>query len=112
MPKGTRVARCVTKVKKSGRDVNPYAVCQASTKQSYATGKKIMDHTVYHDMGYLMAEAFGLLEYDSTKELKDQLGGRGIAKFSSTGEGPARTITKRDVKATTKGVKPKGGKKK
>jgi len=41
MPKGTKVARCVEKVKKSGKDVNPYAVCQASTGQSYATGKKL-----------------------------------------------------------------------
>jgi hypothetical protein len=43
MPKGTRVSRCVEKVKKSGRGVNPYAVCQASTKQSYATGKPIKE---------------------------------------------------------------------
>jgi len=41
MPKGTRVHRCVDKVKKSGSKVNPYAVCQASTKQSFATGKKL-----------------------------------------------------------------------
>jgi hypothetical protein len=43
MPKGTRVSRCVEKVKKSGRNVNPYAVCQASTGQSYATGKPIKE---------------------------------------------------------------------
>jgi hypothetical protein len=41
MPKGTKVAKCVEKVKKSGKGVNPYAVCQASTGQSYATGKPI-----------------------------------------------------------------------
>ena len=41
MPKGTRVARCVEKVKKRGGGVNPYAVCQAATKQSYATGKSL-----------------------------------------------------------------------
>lgn len=40
MPKGTKVAKCVDKVKKKG-GVNPYAVCQASTGQSYATGKKL-----------------------------------------------------------------------
>lgn len=40
MPKGTKVARCVDKVKKKG-GVNAYAVCQASTGQSYKTGKKI-----------------------------------------------------------------------
>jgi len=40
MPKGTKVHRCVTSLKKSGSS-NPYAVCQASTGQSYATGKKL-----------------------------------------------------------------------
>jgi len=39
-PKGTRVARCVEKVKAKGGG-NPYAICQASTGQSYATGKKL-----------------------------------------------------------------------
>lgn len=42
MPKGTRVEKCVEDVKKSGSAVNPYAVCQASTKQSYATGKSLV----------------------------------------------------------------------
>ena len=41
MPKGTKVERCVRKVKAKGGKVNPYAVCQASTGQSYRTGKKI-----------------------------------------------------------------------
>ena len=41
MPKGTKVARCVEKVKRKGGGMNPYAVCQASTRQSYATGKKL-----------------------------------------------------------------------
>lgn len=41
MPKGTRVARCVEHVKKKGGDVNPYAVCQKSTRQSYATGRSL-----------------------------------------------------------------------
>lgn len=41
MPKGTKVSRCVNKVKAKGGGVNPYAVCQASTGQSYKTGKKI-----------------------------------------------------------------------
>jgi hypothetical protein len=40
MPKGTKVARCVEKVKAKGK-VNPYAVCQASTHQSYKTGKPL-----------------------------------------------------------------------
>jgi hypothetical protein len=48
MPQGTRVERCVRKVKKSGRGVNPYAVCQASTKQSYATGKKLESTMKYY----------------------------------------------------------------
>ena len=40
MPKGSKVARCVRKVraKKSAR--NPYAVCQAATGQSYRTGRR------------------------------------------------------------------------
>ena len=41
MPKGTRVAKCVEKVKKSGSKVNPYAVCTASTGQVYKTGKPV-----------------------------------------------------------------------
>lgn len=41
MPKGTKVARCVEHVKASGSKVNPYAVCQAATKQSYKTGKPL-----------------------------------------------------------------------
>ena len=48
MPQGTRVKRCVKKVKKSGKGVNPYAVCQASTKQSYATGKKLESNMKYY----------------------------------------------------------------
>ena len=39
MPKGTRVHRCVRKVKAKGGVRNPYAVCQAATGQSYRTGK-------------------------------------------------------------------------
>lgn len=45
MPEGTKVARCVKKVKAKGGGVNPYAVCQASTKQSYATGKALPVHS-------------------------------------------------------------------
>lgn len=47
MPKGTKVARCVEDVKaKIARNElpkgsNPYAICQAATKQVYATGKSI-----------------------------------------------------------------------
>ncbi len=41
MPKGTKVARCVEKVKRKGSAVNPYATCQKATGQSYRTGKKI-----------------------------------------------------------------------
>ena len=41
MPKGTKVHKCVEKVKKSGKGVNAYAVCQASTGQSFATGKPL-----------------------------------------------------------------------
>jgi hypothetical protein len=38
MPEGTRVHRCVDKVKRKGGG-NAYAICQASTHQSFATGK-------------------------------------------------------------------------
>lgn len=41
MPKGTKAHRCVEKVKRSGRGVNAYAVCQKSTGQSYKTGKRL-----------------------------------------------------------------------
>ena len=41
MPKGTKVHRCVQHVKAKGGNVNPYAVCQKSTGQSYATGKPL-----------------------------------------------------------------------
>ena len=42
MPKNTRVERCVEKLKEKGDGkYNPYAVCQASTKQSYKTGKSL-----------------------------------------------------------------------
>ena len=41
MPEGTKVHRCVQHVKAKGGSVNPYAVCQSSTGQSYATEKKL-----------------------------------------------------------------------
>ena len=66
MPRGTRVERCVRKVKKSGRGVNPYAVCQASTKQSYATGKKLESTMKY----YLTPEGVALLESLDESKLK------------------------------------------
>jgi hypothetical protein len=40
MPKNSKVSKCVSKVKAKGGGVNPYAVCQDATGQSYATGKK------------------------------------------------------------------------
>lgn len=44
MPKGTRVHRCVERMKKRGGSANPYAVCQAAMGQSYATGKSLKSH--------------------------------------------------------------------
>jgi hypothetical protein len=44
MPKGTRVHRCVENCKRKGGNVNCYAVCQATTGQSFATGKPLKDH--------------------------------------------------------------------
>lgn len=47
MPKGTRVRRCVQKVKSKrkssyeGEKVNAYAACQKSTGQNYRTGKPL-----------------------------------------------------------------------
>jgi hypothetical protein len=42
VPKNSRVARCVRKVKAKsrGKRVNAYAVCQAATGQAYRTGRK------------------------------------------------------------------------
>jgi hypothetical protein len=40
-PKGTRVHRLVQKLKGKKGIRNPYAVAQAATGQSYATGKKL-----------------------------------------------------------------------
>lgn len=40
-PKGTRVHRLVQKLKGKPGVKNPYAVAQAATGQSYATGKKL-----------------------------------------------------------------------
>lgn len=40
MPIGTKVHRCVSKLK-GKKGVNAYAICQKSTGQSYATGKRI-----------------------------------------------------------------------
>jgi hypothetical protein len=40
MPRNTKVSRCVERLKAKGHG-NPYAICQASTGQSYRTGKPI-----------------------------------------------------------------------
>ncbi len=40
MPKGTRVHKCVDKVKGSKGLKSAIRICQKSTKQSYKTGKK------------------------------------------------------------------------
>jgi hypothetical protein len=42
MPLGTAVSDCVEDVKKKGTG-DPYAICQASTGESYATGKKLAE---------------------------------------------------------------------
>ena len=43
MPKNTRVHRCVDKLKKAKEEGAAIAICQASTKQGYATGKKLKE---------------------------------------------------------------------
>ena len=41
MPENSKVGRCVGKVKSSGKSkVSAIKICQASTGQSYKTGKK------------------------------------------------------------------------
>ena len=41
MPKGTRVHRCMKKVRKRHSTEEAVAICQAATKQSYTTGKPL-----------------------------------------------------------------------
>jgi hypothetical protein len=41
MPKGTRVDRCYQKLKETKGKSSAAAICQTSTKQSLATGKKL-----------------------------------------------------------------------
>ena len=43
MPKGTKVSRCVDKVKKSKDEGAAIAICQDSTNQGYATGRKLKE---------------------------------------------------------------------
>ena len=65
MPKGTRVSRCVDKVKKSKDEGAAIAICQDSTKQGYATGKKLKEsiaHTGYKRIGIALAETMGLVD--------------------------------------------------
>ena len=111
MPKGTRVHRCVDEVKNSRRKVNPYAVCQASTKQSFATGKKLKEsiaHTGYKRIGIALAETMGLvdegiLRKTATKLYNLYLGGGGADpkakarndKFKAEGEEAGKDIAKK-----------------
>jgi len=126
MPKGTKVSRCVEKVKKSGRGVNPYAVCQASTGQSYATGKKLRrkkmnEETLLEglynsmsDMAHVIAEAFGLVE--ATRLAKEVMKGNvdpvqarlmGVRTASVT-KGGSRGLEKAKI---ARGVDPEKAKK-
>lgn len=42
MPKNSKVSKCVKKVMKTGKSkVSAIKICQATTKQSYKTGKKV-----------------------------------------------------------------------
>lgn len=44
MPKGTKVERCYTKLRKKGASKGKAArICQSSTGQSLKTGKKLKD---------------------------------------------------------------------
>lgn len=86
MPKGTRVSRCVEKVKKSGRNVNPYAVCQASTGQSYATGKPIKEKK----MNYLDRLCLIYERNKGNKKRKNEVMGR-VPRI------PAKELADREV---------------
>ena len=59
------------------RDGSPQTTAKKILSKHTAGPKgKLPDHTVYHDMGYLMAESLGLIseeEYDSSKELRREL---------------------------------------
>lgn len=55
MPKGTRVHSCVEKLKNK-KGINAYAVCQAATGQSYATGKPLRGNPGGHIMPAHMGE--------------------------------------------------------
>jgi len=126
MPKGTKVSRCVEKVKRSSRGVNPYAVCQASTGQSYATGKKLRrkkmnEETLLEglynsmsDMAHVIAEAFGLVE--ATRLAKEVMKGNvdpGKARLmgvrtASVTKGGSRGLEKAKI---ARGVEPEKAKK-
>ena len=41
VPKGSKVHKCVDKLKAQGKGKSAYAIYQASTGQSYATGKPL-----------------------------------------------------------------------
>jgi hypothetical protein len=88
MPKGTRVERCVKKVKKSGKGVNPYAVCQASTKQSYATGKKLKENIMKF---YLTEAGIKLLVEFDPRHTDTEMSQGAKGKRPRLGE-PYRTI--------------------
>ena len=83
MPKGTRVSRCVDKVKKSKDEGAAIAICQASTNQGYATGKALKE------------------------ALKTQFGSKGskLSKTSSrhtTNPGESKAEARADAKKFTK----------
>ena len=56
MPKNTRVHRCVDKLKKAKEEGAAIAICQASTKQGYVTGKKLNSSRAYKQIGLVLAE--------------------------------------------------------
>ena len=70
MPKGTRVSRCVEKVKKQGKDEGAaIAICQDSTKQGYATGRNLKE-ALYERLGKMLAErmSFSQTQVDAMKK--------------------------------------------
>jgi hypothetical protein len=52
MPENTRVHNCVEDVKAKGGNVNPYAVCQASTGQNFHTGEALKEARMNPPLGH------------------------------------------------------------
>lgn len=93
-------------------------------KHTQGTKGKLPDHTVYHDIGYLMAESLGLVseeEYNSDRELRAELDALARRTGKNSGDDviikgpgvapkppskPNKIVIRRKKKATKKKSKP------